>query len=69
MKPIRDNGDFKEAVKCPKRTKFDKIMIVKGQSSHVSLFSRFGERLNAFWTLNISGYLMDPTRDNEDFKT
>ena len=77
MEPIKDNEDFKEAVrkvrsypKQPKkRQKTAKRMIFKGDSSLDALFSRLLERLKVFWTPHILEYLMEPIRDNEDFKT
>ena len=77
MEPIRDNEDFKEAVriinnsqkKQPNKAKTRQKMIIKRDSSLYALFSRLWERLNVFWTLFISGYLMEPIRENQNFKT
>ena len=43
-------------------------MIFKGDGSLDPLFSRSLGRQKLFWTLPISGYLMAPIRDNENFK-
>ena len=43
-------------------------MIFKGDGSLDKLFSRLQERLNVLLTTHMSGYLMEPIRDNVDFK-
>ena len=52
MKPIRDNKDFKEAVRNvkngPKRAKKVKRVILKGDGSLDTLFPLFWERLKLF---------------------
>ena len=59
MKPIRDNEDFKGAVRNvkngPKRGKKVKWMIFKGDGSLDTLFPWFWERLKLFWTPHMSG--------------
>ena len=42
-------------------------MTFKGNGSLDALFSRLSERLKLFWTSQISGYLMEPIGDIEDF--
>ena len=45
-----------------------KRVIFKGDGSLDALFSRLWETLKLFWTSDVSGYPMEPIRDNEDFK-
>ena len=75
MEQIRDSKDFKETVinikSCQKRANKVKRVIFKGDGSLDTIFSRFLERLNVFWILDMSGCLLDlikPIRDNLDFK-
>ena len=43
-------------------------MIFKGDGSLDAHSERLYERLQLFWTSHMQGYLMEPNRDNEDFK-
>ena len=49
-------------------TKSSKMVIFKGDGSLDSLLSRLLERHKLFWTSHMSGYLIEPNRDNENFK-
>ena len=59
MKPIRDNKDFKGAVKKvkngPKRAKKVKRVIFKGVVVLTLFLSWLWERLKLFWTPHMSG--------------
>ena len=69
MESIGDNKDFQGAVRnVQKGPKTAKWVIFKGDGSLDLLFSRLSERLRLFWTSHMSGYLMEPIRDDEDFK-
>ena len=59
---------FKEPSGTSKRAKKAKWVIFKGDGSLDALFLRLWERLMWFWTSLMSEYLMEPIRDNEDFK-
>ena len=57
----------KEPSGTSKSAKTPKWVIFKGDGNLDALFSRLWERLKLFWTSHMSGYLMEPIRDNEDF--
>ena len=50
--------------KEPKNAKMAKRVIFKVET----IFSRIVEKLKVFWTLHMSGYLLEPCRDKEAFK-
>ena len=71
IEPIRDNKDFKGAVRNVnngQNGQNGKKGVFKGDGSLDALFSRLWERLKGCWTSHISGFLLEPIRDNEDFK-
>ena len=45
-----------------------KWVIFEGDGSVDAFISRLLERLKLLWTSHMSGYLMEPIRDSEDFK-
>ena len=59
---------LKEPSGTSKRSKATKRVIFKGDGSIDALSSRLSERMKLLWTYHMSGYLMEPSRDNEDFK-
>ena len=58
----------KEPQGTSKTAKKTKGVISKGDGSLDALFSRLWERLQLFWTSHMSGYFIEPIRDNEDSK-
>ena len=52
----------------PKGPKTVKSVIFKGDGSLDALFTRLWERLMWLWTSHMSGYFMEPIKDNEDLK-
>ena len=51
-----------------KRDQNGRKRVFKGDGSRDTLFSRSCETFKVFWTTHFSGYLMEPIRDNDDFK-
>ena len=52
----------------PKKSKMAKRGVLKGDGRLDALFARKWETLKVFWTFYMSVYLMEPIRDNRDFK-
>ena len=77
MELIRDTEHFKVAISLAKKAQRGqngkkkhkkKNIVFKLDGSLYALFSRFWEKLKVFLTSPMSGYLMNPIRDNYDFK-
>ena len=66
--PYRTNrrqwGLLRSLQERPKGPKTGKLVIFRGDGSLDSLFTRLWERLKLLWTSHMSGYLMEPIRDN-----
>ena len=58
----------KSSEECQKSPKTAKWVIFKGDSTLDVFFSKIKERVKLFWTSYVSGNVIEPNRNNEDFK-